>query len=117
MNGSAEKRWGYYHELRPDELTALRDAAPVAFWPLGLIEHHGWHLSVGFDGLKAGRICARVAEQTGGVVLPVMWWGCGGGHDAFLWTHYQNPEAERGEEALTRLTSHLVERIRRHLWS
>ena len=82
-----------YEELRPDELETLIAEAPVAYWPLGLIEHHGWHLPIGFDGLKAERTCHRIAEQTGGVLLPVMWWGGGGGHDIFKWTHYQNEEA------------------------
>jgi creatinine amidohydrolase len=89
----ARPHWRHYHELRPDELNALRDETPVAFWPLGLLEHHGWHLPVGYDGIKAERLCIRIAERTGGVMLPIMWWGTGGGHDAFLWTHYQPPEA------------------------
>ena len=49
--------WRHYHELRPDELAAMRDETPVAFWPLGLLEHHGWHLPVGYDGIKAERPC------------------------------------------------------------
>jgi len=50
----------------------LIQEAPVAFWPLGLLEHHGWHLPIGFDGIKAKRICMRVARETGGVRL-VAW--------------------------------------------
>jgi len=65
----------------------------VAFWPLGLLEHHGWHLPVGFDGVKAERTCKRVAERTGGVLLPTMWWGGGGGHGPFHWTLYQDAPA------------------------
>jgi creatinine amidohydrolase len=80
--------------------------APVAFWPLGLIEHHGWHLPVGFDGLKAERICIRVAERTGGLLLPTMWWGCLGGHGCFLWTHYQ--PAEAAEAILVRTVEQLI---------
>ena len=87
------KAWRRYEELRPDELAAVVETSPVAYWPLGLLEHHGWHLPVGFDGLKAERICIRAAGRTGGVVLPVIWWGGGGGHDAFHWTLYQEPEA------------------------
>lgn len=86
-------QWKRYHELRPDELVACRDASPVAFWPLGLLEHHGWHLPVGFDGIKAEHICIRVAERTGGLLFPTMWWGTGGGHGDFLWTHYQPEDA------------------------
>jgi creatinine amidohydrolase len=85
--------WKNYEELRPDELEALVQRAPVAFWPLGLLEHHGWHLPIGYDGIKARRLCQRVAERTGGLILPTMWWGGGGGHDVFKWSHYQAPEA------------------------
>jgi len=85
--------WGRYQELRPDQLAAIVDAFPVAFWPLGLIEHHGWHLPLGLDGLKAERICARIAARTGGILLPTMWWGARGGHGDFMWTMYQPEEA------------------------
>jgi creatinine amidohydrolase len=82
-----------YEELRPDELARVVREQPVAYWPLGLLEHHGWHMPVGFDGIKAERICQRLARRTGGVLLPVMWWGADGGHGPFLWTHYQSREA------------------------
>ena len=82
--------WKPYVDLRPDQLADLVSAHPVAFWPLGLIEHHGYHLPIGYDGLKASRICERIAAKTGGVILPVMWWGGGGGHDIFRWSHYQD---------------------------
>ena len=85
--------WKRYEELRPDDLASCVAESPVAFWPLGLLEHHGWHLPLGFDGIKANRICVRVAEQTGGVMLPTMWWGGGGGHDVFNWTLYQQETA------------------------
>jgi len=85
--------WGRFEELRPDELEAIVRRTPVAYWPLGLIEHHGWHLPVGFDGVKARRFCERLAGMTGGVVLPVMWWGALGGHGDFKWTFYQPVEA------------------------
>ncbi len=84
--------WYRYETLRPDALAEVVRQSPVAYWPLGLLEHHGWQLPVGFDGLKAARICERLAAHTGGVVLPVMWWGGVGGHGDFLWTLYQ-PEA------------------------
>ncbi|MFT5089903.1 MAG: creatinine amidohydrolase/Fe(II)-dependent formamide hydrolase-like protein [Candidatus Latescibacterota bacterium] len=85
--------WKNYEELRPDELETILSEAPVAYWPLGLLEHHGWHLPVGFDGIKARRTCERIAARTGGLILPTMWWGGGGGHDVFKWSHYQDPEA------------------------
>lgn len=85
--------WKRYVELCPDDLARSVSETPVAFWPLGLIEHHGWHLPVGFDGLKAERLCIRIAEHTGGVLLPTGWWGARGGHGDFKWTHYQAEEA------------------------
>ena len=85
--------WERYEELRPDALASIVNESPVLFWPLGLLEHHGWHLPVGYDGIKASRTCIRVAEQTGGVLLPTMWWGGGGGHGEFNWTVYEPEEA------------------------
>lgn len=83
----------HYETLRPDQLEVVVRESPVAYWPLGLLEHHGWHLPIGFDGIKAKRLCEACAGETGGVVLPVMWWGGSGGHGEFKWTHYQNEEA------------------------
>jgi creatinine amidohydrolase len=79
--------------MRPDDLHDLVRRQPVAYWPLGLLEHHGWALPVGYDGLKADRLCQRLAARTGGVILPTMWWGGGGGHGGFRWTHYQPLDA------------------------
>jgi len=90
---NAELPWGHYEEMRPDQLQEIVEAAPVAYLPLGLLEHHGWQLPVGFDGIKAHRLCRRFAARTGGAVLPPMWWGCGGGHGGYKWTMYQPPEA------------------------
>jgi creatinine amidohydrolase len=70
-----------YAELCPDELRELVATRPVTLWPLGLLEHHGWHLPVGYDGIKGERILARPGARTGGKVLPAMWWG--GGHEMF----------------------------------
>lgn len=85
--------WSRFEELRPDQLEQLVRSTPIAYWPLGLIEHHSWHLPVGFDGIKAERFCMRMAERTGGVLLPTMWWGSLGGHGDFKWTFYCEQEA------------------------
>lgn len=90
-----------YETLRPDELARIVAEVPIAYWPLGLLEHHSWHLPVGFDGLKADALCMEMAARTGGVVLPVMWWGGGGGHGPFLWTHYQDEAAAGAVVATT----------------
>jgi creatinine amidohydrolase len=103
---SPSPKWRRYEELRPDELAACLANVPVAFWPLGLLEHHGWQLPVGFDGLKADALCRRIAGNTGGVILPTMWWGGGGGHGDFLWTHCQSIEA--AESILVRTIGQLI---------
>jgi creatinine amidohydrolase len=69
--------------LRPRELEARLVQTPVAYVPLGTLEFHGWHLPLGFDALKAAAICERVAERTGGIVLPPSFFGFSGGHKAY----------------------------------
>ena len=78
--------WGRMEEMPPDDLENVLQEAPVAFVPLGTFEHHGWHLPVCFDGIKAHAICERVAQRTGGVVLPTFFYGTGGGHVDYKWT-------------------------------
>jgi creatinine amidohydrolase len=84
--GNRTKPHGRMEEMRPDELEKVLAEAPVAFVPLGTFEHHGWHLPVCFDGIKAHALCERVAERTGGAVLPTFFYGTGGGHVGYKWT-------------------------------
>jgi len=72
--------------MRPDELEAVLAEAPVAYMPLGTYEHHGWHLPVCFDAIKAHELCMRCAALTGGTVLPALFYGAGGGHVGYKWT-------------------------------
>lgn len=78
---------------RPDELEALVAETPVAYVPLGTYEHHGWHLPICFDGIKAHALCQRAAQRTGGAVLPPFFYGTGGGHLGYKWTIM--PDAEQ----------------------
>jgi len=80
------KPHGRMEVMQPDQLEAVLTNAPVAFVPLGTYEHHGWHLPVCFDGIKAHALCERVARRTGGVVLPAFFYGTGGGHVGYKWT-------------------------------
>ena len=86
---------GRMEEMTPDELEAVLDAAPVAFVPLGTYEHHGWHLPVGFDAIKAHALCQRTARRTGGAVLPAFFYGTGGGHVDYKWTIMMSEEQIR----------------------
>lgn len=65
--------------------TRIADA-PLVFIPLGSLEFHGVHLPIGLDALTAHGVCVRVAHRTGGVVLPALYWGTGGGHSNYPWT-------------------------------
>jgi creatinine amidohydrolase len=77
---------GRMEEMSPDELEEVLEQAPIAFMPVGTFEHHGWHLPVCFDGIKAHALCERVAQRTGGAVLPAFFYGTGGGHVGYKWT-------------------------------
>jgi creatinine amidohydrolase/Fe(II)-dependent formamide hydrolase-like protein len=91
--GTGNKPHGRMEEMLPDELQAVIEQAPVAFVPVGTFEHHGWHLPVCFDGIKAHALCERVAQRTGGTVLPTFFYGTGGGHIGYPWT-LMLPEAQ-----------------------
>ncbi len=90
---NAAKPHGRMELMSPDELEQVLAEAPVAFVPLGTYEHHGWHLPVCFDGIKTHSLCSRVAQRTGGTVLPTFFYGTGGGHVGYKWTLIR-PESE-----------------------
>jgi creatinine amidohydrolase len=68
-------KWGKYHLLRPAQISAIRASAPIAYVPWGALEWHSYHNPIGLDGLIAEGICLKLAEQTGGVVLPPVYLG------------------------------------------
>lgn len=68
-------RWGHYERLRPAQIDALRQLAPVAYLPWGALEWHSYHAPIGLDGMQALGQCRALAEQTGGVVLPPVYVG------------------------------------------
>lgn len=72
-----------YQEMLPHELDAILQATPVAYFPLGTLEYHGPHLAIGNDALKAEGLCERACARTGGVLVPTLYWGIGGGHKEY----------------------------------
>ena len=72
-----------YQEMLPHELDDVLKRTPVAYWPLGMLEYHGPHLAIGNDALKAEGILERACARTGGVVVPTLYWGVGGGHKTY----------------------------------
>lgn len=92
--------------LTPAELDAAIAASPIAYLPLGSLEFHGPHLPIGLDALNAHGVCLGAAGRTGGVVLPPLYQGLGGGHSDYPWTMMmRTPDGIRShlEQTLGRL--------------
>ncbi len=102
--------WCSWAESHPDRLQQVLSARPIVWIPLGTYEHHGWHLPVCFDGLKAQAICQRAARRVGGAVLPPLYYGHGGGHIGYRFTWMVSPESIRAilDPTLDRLADHQV---------
>jgi creatinine amidohydrolase len=86
--------------LRPHQIEAALDERSLVYLPLGTIEWHCHHLPVGLDALTAHGLCLLAAEETGGLVWPVLYYGTGGGHSDFPWT-VMMPERVEIEAVLT----------------
>lgn len=99
--------------LTSDDIEAALQSRSLIYVPLGTIEWHGHHLPVGFDGLCAHELCLRAAEKTGGLVMPPLYFGTGGGHSAFPWTVMPPSEQIRPllETLLTRLGDFGVKQV------
>jgi creatinine amidohydrolase len=92
--------------LLPHEIETALAEHSVVYLPLGSIEYHSRHLPIGLDGLNAQGVCVRAAERGGGIVLPTLYYGTGGGHTTYPWTIMattQAPLAELLQTSLRRL--------------
>jgi creatinine amidohydrolase len=85
--------------LSPAEVDAALERASIVYVPLGSLEFHGPHLPIGLDSLNAHGVCTAAAQRSGGVVLPVIYQGIGGGHGDYPWSIMMT--------APTGLTAHL----------
>jgi len=94
--------------LRPAQIRAAMDRAPVAWIPLGSLEYHADHLPNGTDGITAHGILVAAAEQLGGVVLP--WSYVTIGTLALPWSFRYDAElvAETLRQTLRQLPDHGV---------
>lgn len=63
-----------YNELVPDEFIQARDQQAIVYLPAGSIEWHNTHLPFNTDSIIAEDLCRRLAEHTGGLILPVNYW-------------------------------------------
>ena len=98
--------------LRPREIEAALAERSVVYLPLGSIEWHSHHLPMGLDGLTAHGVCVEAAARTGGIVMPTLYYGTGGGHTTYPWTimtDTDGPLAELLSRSLQRLDDAGVE--------
>lgn len=95
--------------LRPAEIAAALERAPVAWIPLGALEFHGDHLPNGTDGLTGHALLVAAAERLGGVVLP--WSYLTIGTLALPWSFRYDPTlvADSLRQTLRQLPAHGVQ--------
>lgn len=63
-----------FEEMFPWEFAQAIAEAPICYIPLGVLEWHGEHNAIGLDTLKAQSVCVRAATQSGGIVIPPLYW-------------------------------------------
>ena len=61
--------------MRPAEIVAERDRKSIVYLAIGPLEWHGPHLPYGTDPLDAYDLACKLAEKTGGVVMPTLFCG------------------------------------------
>ena len=72
--------------LAPHEIDSRLAERSLVYVPVGSLEYHQEHLPIGLDALNAHGVCLAAAEAHGGVVLPPLFYGTGGGHMGYPWT-------------------------------
>lgn len=94
--------------LRPRQIYAAMEKAPIAWLPLGAFEWHGWHAPVGLDALTSSGLCKLAAEELGGVVLPPLHYGAYASIASNPWTILLDQE---DNDLLVRLLLKTLERL------
>ncbi len=64
-----------YEELTPKEFRVRIAEAPIAYLPLGTIEWLGEHMPLCSDGLQSKNFLEILANEVGGIVLPMYFLG------------------------------------------
>jgi creatinine amidohydrolase len=83
-------------EMFPWEFAQALAKAPIGYIPLGTLEWHGEHNAVGLDAIKAHAICVQAARQSGGIVVPPLYWAADSREDLENGT-YLTGGVEHGE--------------------
>ena len=71
MNGTKRK----FEELLPHEILAMTNGASIVFLPIGSMEWHGPHMSMGMDTAHAYAVALGLAEAMDGTALPPLYIG------------------------------------------
>jgi creatinine amidohydrolase len=72
--------------MRPGQIREALEKKSVVYIPIGATEFHQEHLPIGLDTLNAHGLTCMTATRTGGIVLPPLYVGIGGGHMNYPWT-------------------------------
>jgi creatinine amidohydrolase len=59
----------------PKEVEQIKKEGKPVILPVGTMEYHSYHCPFGCDTLNAIGVAEKVAELTGGLVLPPVWYG------------------------------------------
>ena len=83
MTASTESVW--VHELTWQDFHDYVETAahPTVLVPIGSTEQHGPHLPLGVDGFQAADMAEEIAERTGVLSAPPIWYGDADHHLAF----------------------------------
>ena len=75
-----------------EEVEKAQQRCDVAIIPIGSLEQHGYHLPEGTDTMVAIKLAEDVAQKTGAVVAPPLWFGWSPHHMALPGTVSVRPE-------------------------
>lgn len=70
-----------FEELKPAELAKIIKESGLIYLPLGSLEWHERHLPFGLDALVSYEICKKACQQTGGCVIPPLFFGTDREHE------------------------------------
>lgn len=68
-------RTRHLEHMRPGEIENEQTKTSIVYLPIGPLEWHGPHNPLGLDALHAQRVAEKIAERTGGVVMPTLFLG------------------------------------------
>jgi len=72
--------------MRPAQIRDALSQRSLVYIPIGATEFHQEHLPIGLDTLNAHGLTCLTASNNGGIVLPPLYIGTGGGHKMYPWT-------------------------------